>query len=353
MNIGILTFHRAHNYGAVLQCYALQEYLKGLGHKVFVVDYQQSSLLKCYKPFDIRRFLSKNPIKCIRKMVQEINLIDVRLKRFRNFNTFITNRLNIASLDSLKDRFYDIIIIGSDQVWNTKLTHGFDPYYWGNWGDTHTKIVSYAASVEEFWDTKYDSKVTTLLNRFNFISVREEDAATKLKQMLPNKTIETVVDPTLLVEKCVWERIAIKPSIKENYLLLYQVRNSQHAELIAEKIASEMGVKIVRLSAKIDAANSKECLSTSPEEFVGWFKYASFVVCTSFHGSIFSLIFNKPFYSIKLNDGRDSRVKSLLKQVNQPHRLISKINKLSFECPMCNFNLLRANSVNFVNDCLK
>lgn len=349
MKIGILTFHRAHNYGAVLQCYALQEVLKSMGHEVSVIDYKLQFLLECYKPFILRRFLSKNPIKCLDRIIRETKLLHSRRDRWCSFNNFIETRLNIAPIESLEQNLFDVIVIGSDQVWNTKLTHGFDNYYWGNF-KTRAKIVSYAASIEEFWDVKDNKKVRTLLNNFSSISVREEDVALNLKNIIDGRTIHTVVDPTLLLGNGEWSKIAVQPPIRKKYLLLYQVRDSQTAKRIASKIAHKYQLEIIALSARVDAINSKECISASPEEFVGWFKYASFIVSSSFHGTVFSIIFQRPFYSVKLNDGKDSRVENLLKSFNLSERLICSYEDT---CDLMKGTYESANGLRCINDSIR
>jgi polysaccharide pyruvyl transferase WcaK-like protein len=216
----------------------------------------------------------------------------------------------------------DLIIVGSDQVWNTHLTNGFDDYYWGNLNIREdARIISYAASIEEYWYETYNTKAKNLLNKFNAISVREQKTAEYLRIFL-DKDINVTIDPTLLVDSSVWEKFAQKPSLADNYLLFYQVRNSPECESYAEEISKKLGLRLIVLSARVDQANSKECIDSSPEEFVGWFKYASYVICTSFHGTVFSVIFKRPFVSIKLGDGKNDRVESFLKSIDLSERLI-------------------------------
>lgn len=313
MKIGILTFHCAHNYGAVLQCYALQEYLKSLNHEVYVIDYRPTYILDTYKTFNWKRCISKNPILLIKKTYTEIVKINTKLKRSTNFNLFINKKLNLLSISKLSKTDLDYIIIGSDQVWNTKLTHGFDHYYWGNFNkNSKTQLISYAASIEEFWKENLNTNAIDLLKRFSHISVREKEAAEYLKKLLPQRSIATVVDPTLLIDKTEWNKIAQKPPIRKPYILLYQVRSSTKALNIAKELAKRKNIELIYLSANANNISSKESQRSSIEEFIGWFKYAEYIVCTSFHGTVFSYIFKKPFYSIKLNDGKDSRVESLI-----------------------------------------
>lgn len=324
MRIGILTFHKAHNYGAVLQCYALQKFIEAQGHKVYVIDYSNELTMKCYKVWDIERFRTKNPILLLKKLKFELKLHPYRKKRFSNFVAFINKRLNLLQYTQENIDSLDRIVIGSDQVWNTKLTYGFDKMYWGCFPHSKKcKIISYAASIEEYWEQEEDVTVKNLLNNFSAISVRERIAKDVLENRHIVKNIDVVVDPTLLLNKEDWSELAIRPKINKPYLLLYQVRASDKALRIAEELSKRKNLKLIVLSASISKNNSPECITASPEEFLGWFKYASFVVCTSFHGSIFSILFEKDFYSIRLKDGKDERVESLLNTLKLESRFIT------------------------------
>lgn len=321
MKIGILTFHHAHNYGAVLQAYALQEVLRKKGHNVEFINYRNPYLLSIYNWFSWKRFITKNVIKAIK----ELNLVLKRKRRYDNFQYFIQSKLSITD-QSYDLTSYDIIIIGSDQVWNPKLTHGFDSMYWGNWNHYDTIVASYAASMEDHISPNDKIEISMLLKNFDFISVREENLKNQLK-LLTNKNIDVVVDPTLLLNREHWLEMGNNPIIKEDYILLYQVRNNEKAENIAQQISKHLNVKIVHLSARIDLSNDKKTISSGPLEFLSLFHHARFVVCTSFHGTIFSLIYHKPFCSVLLDDGKDSRVTNLLFQVGLSDRGVSKYEK--------------------------
>jgi polysaccharide pyruvyl transferase WcaK-like protein len=226
MKVGIVTFHRAHNYGAVLQAYALQSYLKFLGCEVFFIDHKNESMLSCYKIWDVHRFISKHPTKMLNKIQNEVRLIKHRINRYNKFENFINSFFCLKNASSSNVRLLDLIIVGSDQVWNTHLTNGFDDYYWGNLNIREdARIISYAASIEEYWNETYNTKAKNLLNKFNAISVREQKTAEYLRIFL-DKDINVTIDPTLLVDSSVWEKFAQKPSLADNYLLFYQVRNS-------------------------------------------------------------------------------------------------------------------------------
>ncbi len=319
MKIGILTFHAAHNYGAVLQCYALQEYLKSKGNEVFVIDYRSKYLLDCYKWFNCKLFI-KSIVKFT--FIKEWKKMLDKRKRSNKFETFIQNRLNIINVSILKTNFFDYIVIGSDQVWNTKLTNGYDKYYWGQFcHPVQTKIISYSASLELIWPKDEDDNVKKMLSNFERISVREKDLAIKLSSIFPNKKIVSCVDPTLLLSKEEWNKIAVKLNIRNRYVLYYQVRKSKVGMDVASLLCKKLKCKLLILSASLNLDNSPECMYASPESFISLVKNAEFVVSSSFHGTVFSIIFEKKFISIS-NGTKDSRVKNLLTELNMMDHFI-------------------------------
>lgn len=318
MKIGILTFHRAHNYGAVLQAYALQEYLFSLNQNVEFIDYKNRKLLEIYRWFNYYRFKTKR----IGRVLEEIKLLPYRKRRYEKFDSFINSKLNLSpkEFDLMS---YDVIIIGSDQVWNTSLTKGYDKMYWGNFiFRKDCKLISYAASMQDEIKEESKNDIKKLLSRFSGISVRETSIAECLRSFV-YKDISVVLDPTLLLTKEQWGDVCHNRIIKEPYLLFYQVRKNDKAKSIAERVAKQLHLKLIHLSAGIDLHNSIDVIDSGPVEFVNLFKYANFVVCTSFHGTVFSIIFNVPFYSVLLNDGKDNRAVDLLSKLGLDDRGIT------------------------------
>lgn len=308
MKIAIITFHFARNYGAVLQCYALQEWLASQGHEVNVLDYRPKTVEKGYRWLDIRRFWGRTPARFLRKTSTELRVIGDRKRRYDAFEKFIRTRLNLAAPGEGQ---YDLIICGSDQIWNQRLTDGPDPVYWGieskNWG---RRIVSYAASLENGLLQTGPAEID-FLKGFDAVSVREESAASVLKEM--GLTVTTCCDPVMLLERKDWENLAAKSSLsRKNYLLLYQVRYSERMYRHAETLAKEKSLELVVLSAKVEMQNSKGMGTASPEDFVRLIMDADYIVTSSFHGTALSLVLGKEFESVLFGDGRDSRAAGLL-----------------------------------------
>ncbi len=358
MKIGILTFHCAHNYGAVLQCYALQETLKQMGHDVEVIDYRPEYLLAPYRRFDVHRFISRNPLKMAKKCVTEIVLANKRIIRYDSFNRFITKELRLSEKTEGKSipQKYDVYVMGSDQIWNPKITNGFDPVYFGDFGfpKDNKKYVAYAASMGAT-SLEDDAKAFYMkaLKSFDSVSVREIQLAALL-QPLTDKKVEIVLDPTLLVDRNLWSGITKTHRIKEKYVLVYQVRYDSNTLRIAYDIAKEIGAVVVEITAFFNPRLKKNRLQcASPEEFIGWIGNASCVVTTSFHGTAFSVIFNKPFYCIALGDNGDSRSASLLKNIGLEDRMINKndspgFSGINYDHPNAKLSLLKEKSKEYL-----
>lgn len=326
MRIGILTFHAAQNYGAVLQCFALQTYLESMGHEVMVVDYRSKALLHEYQVFDLKRFLSLNPSKCLRKFKTEVKMLPLRKLRSAAFEAFVDRHLHVCPVRFIDRHPFDVIFVGSDQVWNTRLTGGFDQYYWGDFNrPPQTVLASYAASMEDNPTSDKCREITRRLENFSFISVREKTLAQLLSEKC-KKEISYAVDPTLLVGSQRWSQLAGERIVKEDYVFLYEVNPLPKAELMAADIAKSTGKRLITLSSLLTLHETKLSASASPITFLNLFKYADIVVAASFHGTVFSLVFSKPFVSIKANNGKDGRTANLLASVGLSHRFVDHLN---------------------------
>ena len=335
MKIGILTFHRAHNYGAVLQAFALQEYIKAQGHEVFFLDYNLDYVNQYYKWFNKRKIIRKN----IFAGVKEVLRLTRRKKRYDSFNYFITNNFELLQLRDINlDKTLDFLIVGSDQLWNYVLTGGFNNLYWGNIPTYSKPKITYAISMEVVPQSdELKREIKLHLDNFNEISVREN----KLKdilQPLTNKDIKVCLDPTMLVSANVWDKIIGTPIVKGPYVFLYQVRPSEKAENIALKIAEMYKCKVVKLYANADINSDSVCFSAGPSEFLNLIKYAKHVVSVSFHGTILPMIFHVPFSSVLLDDGKDERVLSILKELGLENMAIS--NPDTILLPKINWSLV-------------
>lgn len=324
MKIGILTFHCAHNYGAVLQAYALQEQLKAFGHEVEMIDYRPSYLTYGYGAFPLPRLKGLSPLRKILRtgrwglrLPWRVLDVPVRVRRRAGFEKFISEKMNLS-----RERFaeggrvpaenYDAIVFGSDQIWSPNHTNGGDSVFLGDFpAPAGTLKIAYAASAGAASATLGENPVfADALKNFDAVSVREENLAASLRPKT-RLEIETVVDPTLLVDKSVWEKTAEPPPVDGKYVLVYQVAHNPAADAYARELAAQLGAKVVSVWAGYSLRRGMLRTET-PEQFVGWFKNAACVVSTSFHGTAFSLIFGRPLYYVGNGNAGENRPKQIL-----------------------------------------
>lgn len=327
MKIGILTFHRAYNYGARLQCYALSSYLRSLGQNVKVIDYYPDYFRDEYGVFPLKRirqapFLSKLAI-----LLESLLHLPLNIIRRNKFDQFLSLIPLSQSLSSSSSHYgdYDIVFVGSDQVWNRHLTgNRLDIFYTGGVPHKGIKLVSYAAS------TNFDASIVNqtsyyfnILNNFDVVTVREDPFRDYCNNLVPGSTI-TVADPILLLDKDDWKKIAKKPKIKHQYVLVYTVPSNASVMQLAKMVAKANNWDIIELVPSVKYIYRKYARQiASPQEFVGFFMYASYVVTTSFHGTAFSINFEKQFSTVLLNNAVDERALSLLNRLNLKSRAVS------------------------------
>lgn len=360
MKIGILTFHCAHNYGAVLQCYATQEFLRSLGHEVEIINYRPEYLLRPYRLFN-KRVSYRGFIRFIKDILQELIVFPTRYQHRKGFRRFINQRLLLSQpIDdsSLISADYDVYLVGSDQIWNPNITQGFDNAYFCEFSfeKGYKRYIAYAASMEvKSLDFDKQSFFRRQLRCFDAISVREESLM-KMLAPLVDIPIHHVLDPTLMVPVSVWDKFLPKSIIDEKYVLVYQVFQDDNTLRIANHIANQISARVVNVvanMANISFYTRHWYQKATPEDFVNILRNAACVVTTSFHGTAFSLIFNRPFYTLKLNKGWDERSTSLLNQLNLQNRQIDITSAPEFsEIDYTNINIgldkLRKESQDFL-----
>lgn len=317
--VGIITFHNAHNYGAVLQAYALQETVRTLGYEPYIINYKNKKVLRPYK---LIQYSKKNPVKCVKKLYSSFKNYSINKIKYDKFEYFISEKLNLTkrynSVKNLKNNFpkLDCYITGSDQVWNTGIVGELSDAYTLNFGDDKINRISYAASVgNSSIEEKYKQDYKNKLNKINYISVREESAKENLKEIL-NKNIEVVLDPTLLLSMEEWnKRIENKEKINEKYIFAYMVQENEEYKKIVDYLAKETGLKVIHFNEEHTA---------EPFDFINLIKNAEYVVATSFHATVFSIIFNKKFFIVP-HEKTGLRVINLLEKLGIENRVYYKL----------------------------
>lgn len=317
MRIGILTFHRAYNYGAVLQCYALQECLKEKGHKVEVIDYRQAWTEDLRKVFSLSKInqLRSHPLALL-KYILSCNKRKKKLRRSSKiFDTFINNHFNLSVSCYDKNDIpcgYDAYIIGSDQLWGVSCTGGkLDEVYAGCFKHNNSRLIGYAISTNiNSLNIIGKSLIEKYIKNFSNISLRERFAVDYFKNNGINN-IELCIDPTLLSSTEIWDNIINDKWITRKFIFIYQARDYTLNHNLLHQKAQDVQKLLGKEYEIIDASD----MSYEIGDFLGMIKYAGCILTTSFHATVFSILFKRPFYTFKLNDGADGRYIELLKSL--------------------------------------
>ena len=327
MKICTITCHDVYNVGASLQAYALQTYLKSLGHDVKIIDYKPDYLSKHF-----RLDIIGNP-KYDKPFVREAYLLAKLpgrlriLPRKRAFDGFTSKHLELtrryASNEELKANppEADVFLAGSDQIWNPLFPNGKDPAFYLDFVQQGIR-ASYAASfaVDEFPQELRDV-TAKYLAKIDYIAVREKSGLAVLDSMGIHNA-ETVLDPVFLLDSAHWRSIAKSPAhIDKPYLLIYDFDNSYAVKAIAEKVASEHGLKIYSV---FDLPYAERCfILCGPEEFLGLIQGASYVLSNSFHATAFSVIFEKEFAVVERTEKINTRMRDFTAMLRLSDHMIN------------------------------
>ena len=337
--IGIVTIHTDFNYGAVLQAIATQKFFEINGYDAEIIDYrnkfidQQSKLI--YKQDNkIKGYL----ITFIRNTIfgryfyfkKAIKDLDKYRKK---------NKKRYYSITDLNNTDYDVLIVGSDQLWNPIISNGLDPVFLLGFGNPK-KRISLATSMGSYKINEEDSLIfKKMLAKFDSISVREKHAIEQLQPFV-TKEIKEILDPTLLLEDKVWIEDYAKDSkyykTNEHYILTYFVGGdkSKYRAKIRE-YSKMLGIPVwtIQYSNYNWKESDKKILGASAVDFLALIKNATLVITDSFHGVAFSVNLGTDFIPLT-NTQNPVRVKEFLTKLN----LDDRIDMNSKDYKKVNFN---------------
>ena len=339
--IGIITILKVNNYGAELQAYATQKVLQLMGYEAEIIDY-----LFYKNPHHKRTKMSAPTAKMsLKKHLQEFlfpilanwkarhyrkaqEMRNAKFEQFHKDNTKLSvcydtlDKLKAAKLD------YDVLISGSDQVWNPGIYSCLDPYLL-RFGTEKMKRVAYASSfgvsslpkdVKEYYKEA--------LQNYSAISVRE-DKAIDIVKSVSGCDAQLVLDPTLLLNKEQWMTVAkpVENLPDEPFVLIYELSNIPYIKQVAKYISGQTSKPIVRICKNASPEDHEpeiiNIIDAGPAEFLYLFDKAGYVVTNSFHGTAFSINFNKQFYTIiPKGKSNNSRQRSLLKLMDCENRML-------------------------------
>lgn len=325
--IDIITFHNAYNYGAFLQAYALQKVLKEKENVVEFIDYEQKKITNNYKILKI----DKNNI--LKSCLANFFFFSKRFRRNKKFRRAIKQNFLLSKKYHTEQELKqnppkaDVYITGSDQVWNIGITGGLKDAYTLNFGDPRIKRISYAASMGKCIEEEKE-QYKQKLDRLNAIAVREEEAKQYLENII-NKDIQVTLDPTLLIETKEWNSCLkqVKKD-KEQYILAYNVQKSTEFYKIVNYLAKQTNLKIYYFDERnmYYKGDTKNVCTAGPFEFIELIKEAKYIVTTSFHATVFSILFQKKFFVIP-HTKTGGRVTNLLKKLNVENRICENFEK--------------------------
>ncbi len=326
MKIGIVTFQRTDNYGAVLQAFALQSFLSAQGHEVEQLDYWPHAPASW-----IRRWLAVHPRNVLLKW--QVRGIERRFARFRTQRLRLTKPLvkDPADLNSLSG-LHDLLIAGSDQIWNPTWINripGGDRFFLLAFASPATRKISYAASfghatvnaIPAGWQNIFRLE----LSAFDWISVRETSGAGLVKALCGREDAVTVVDPTLLMPASFYTAMMPPPARTADYLFsfLLHEENPNALRYIEQAIrATGLRSRSCHLHAALLARPDNQ--PPSPEHWLARIRDASLVITNSFHAVVFCLLFHTPFVALKVGGtiaGMNDRITNLLDMAGLSGRL--------------------------------
>lgn len=327
MKIGILTYHRAENYGALLQAYALLTYLSSLGHKVSFIDYWPKYHSDYFKIFSWATF-AKRPLKSKLLMLVRLVLMGNKLlKRKKVMQQFMHEQLRLPDTPTYtardcKTERYDVAVYGSDQIWRKQNLGGvgFDEWFFGSDNVHADKKIVYAGSMGKLETAPEDVMfVKTQMRNFQNIAVREKDLQDYLQQQGIASTL--VIDPVFLLTKEQWHRLAVAPQSDSPYILFYNLLNTPESTAFSKELSIKTGLSIKEITKKTSFGKQGSNLidNASVQEFLGLIDHAAYVVSNSFHGVAFSIIFEKQFFAVGMGE-KSNRVVSLLESVGIKER---------------------------------
>lgn len=353
MKVGIMTlYYKNYNFGGLLQAYALQQVLNREGFDCQQISYDFKNELKIKFQQEsvtdkFRRKLREEGVKGIFKAAaNKLHLIRkpyVMYERKAAFERFqeqmIPHTEKVFSALNIEDvvEEFDAFVCGSDQVWNLNMQRS--PAFFLNFVPAEKRKISYAASISmnrlEEHDRAFFQKYVPHLDA---VSVRSEHERQLLKEAVPGIAVEVVLDPTMLLSQEEWNKLCTPPTIiHEDYILCYFLGERLEHRRFAQSIAKQMNLPIVTFpyihgyERRADKGfGDLFSVADGPEGFVSLIKHARLIITDSFHGCIFSILYQKDFLALLRTSNRNkksmnSRIYDLLQRFGLEERLLENL----------------------------
>ncbi|WP_050909481.1 polysaccharide pyruvyl transferase family protein [Vibrio campbellii] len=337
MKIAIMTQPLHTNYGGLLQAYALQRFLKDQGHEVLTIDlpFKKAKFwgVRGIIVNGIKKYILKQDIKRVFPISNKEKVrISKHADRFRQDNIETTHKIeSVSKLNELDKYKFSTFIVGSDQVWRPQYSPGIEAFFLNFVKDSGAKKISYAASfgidnISEF-DQELIEKCACHLKQFDAVSVREDSAVNLCRDNFGVEALH-VIDPTMLIEASQYNTLIDKENYvdKPKGVMVYVLDRSEEKKAVVTEVVSKLNTQSFELMPQNDLEQYQPVT-----RWIQGFRDSSFVVTDSFHGVVFSIIYNKPFIAIGNSERGLARFNSLLKMFNLEHRLIDSADSLNDE----------------------
>ncbi|NEO57005.1 MAG: polysaccharide pyruvyl transferase family protein [Okeania sp. SIO3B5] len=325
--VGIITFHHTSNYGATLQAYALWKYIDSLGYNVEIIDYRPLKAVWHYLKdiFPIRRLsASEKKFKINSFFIGQI-IKSIKMRLFLKSKMKLSQKTFYQRSQLLSyDHQYNVAITGSDQTWCINSIRDFDTSFFLDFiNGENTCKISYAPS---FGTTKNlgdnHTKIVSLLQDYKMISVRDSNGI-KILNSLGVDHVKKVLDPTFLIDYIDYTDLLEQPKYKNKYILMYNhhgIVNTNGKKLV-KKLVEKQDLEIISLGNPTASMTDKNFVGISVPEWLGYFYNASYIITNSFHGVVFSIIFQKNFSFIPYGN-TNQKVMDLLETFDLKERLL-------------------------------
>ena len=332
MKVGFITRHAVANYGSILQSYAMQETIKGLGYESEIINYIRNdekgrNIGKTM--LNRSKFWNKNLITRFAYNILQTPNYTNSFNRFSEFRReLLKETREYNSLEQLKMDCpnEDAYCTGSDQVWGKIGDDDFDKAYFLDFVPDDKKCISYASSFgKEKINKRLEQNLPELLKKYNKVLVREDSAV----KLLRDKGIscEQTIDPVYLLDKEQWNKMIGNTKYRKKYILVYQLHNNKKFEKYCKEFSKKVKLPLIRISISwlYIVRPGKLVFLPTPQEFMAYFRDAEYVITDSFHGTSFSLIFNKKFIDILPSD-TSTRITSILNLTGTQDRILNNYN---------------------------
>ena len=369
--VGIITFHASHNYGSMLQAYALQQAVMNMGYSCEIINFRTERQREFYKPL----FQKGNLFEKVKRSILYLPYLRSLAKRQDLFETFLKSELKLSSKEYTSEEElnaanlkYDYLISGGDQIWNP-YCFDFDQAYFLSFAKTG-KRIAYAPSIGPsplaILPGETMGYMKSQLMTYDHISVREPESGKKIKELL-GKSVKVVLDPTFLIESDFWnQKAGDEPLIKGKYIYVYSP--SPHAEVFryAQQLSKHFNCPIIisqlfnstKDNFKARSYPIKYFLTAGPNEFLNLCKYATCIIGSSFHLIAFAILLRKPFFTI--GGTTDSRISNILKiagltsrNLNSDANLVNPSLDIDFHTVSDMLSKERENSLEYLRNSLQ